>query len=434
MRYLYLLFFFFLSIHSYFAFAYIPGDGEKYASCTGSNGGTQWCSSTVQNPAACSASRSPTPIGTCSNGGTLLICRSECSCKDGMQLVDKICKCPAGTSWQALPAQGQSAGVCAPISCPDGETVSISSGADGNQAVCVDLDDQDGDDCQLPNVKNIETGACEAKTDCEYPLLYDSYSNSCFANPNHCAEGSKPNPIDPGTCIAYGDTSCPNGWVPINDGLNCAPSGNASSAAGASSAPPASSAAAASSTPASTPASTPTSSPSSTPSDGGDDSGSGDGGGGGSGSGGNSGTGGTGSGSASSSNSSGAGSGDGSGGSGECDPTSPDYLDCISRDTGDEGEGLDDVNQKDYGLNIGDRLQQARDDYTDRLNQIQDEFSQSVSVSLGSGSGSLPRNTVTLYGESVEMGIYARRDFFDAIRWIFLAVATVLSLYIVLSR
>lgn len=290
------------------------------------------------------------------------------------------------------------------------------------------------EECQAPNVKNIETGACEPKTDCEYPLLYDSYSNSCFANPNHCAEGSKPNPIDPGTCIAYGDTSCPNGWVPINDGLNCAPGGNASSAAGASSAPPASSAAAASSTPASTPASTPTSSPSSTPSDGGDDSGSGDGGGGGSGSGGNSGTGGTGSGSASSSNSSGAGSGSGSGGSGECDPTSPDYLDCISRDTGDEGEGLDEVNQKDYGLNIGDRLQQARDDYTDRLNQIQDEFSQSVSVSLGSGSGSLPRNTVTLYGESVEMGIYARRDFFDAIRWIFLAVATVLSLYIVLSR
>lgn len=408
MRYLYLLFF--LSLHSYFAFA----DSAPGPQCTGLVGSPNVCGFTPAQAGGLLSERT----SACTNAGNKLVSDGVCSENTQGRGTPKY-KCYLS---------------CA---CPDGfilnTFLNASTGAWETECVSAEPTDEP-EECEAPNVKNIETGACEPKTDCEYPLLYDSYSNSCFANPNHCAEGSKPNPIDPGTCIAYGDTSCPNGWVPINDGLNCAPGGNASSAAGASSAPPASSAAAASSTPASTPASTPTSSPSSTPSDGGDDSGSGDGGGGGSGSGGNSGTGGTGSGSASSSNSSGAGSGSGSGGSGECDPTSPDYLDCISRDTGDEGEGLDEVNQKDYGLNIGDRLQQARDDYTDRLNQIQDEFSQSVSVSLGSGSGSLPRNTVTLYGESVEMGIYARRDFFDAIRWIFLAVATVLSLYIVLSR
>lgn len=403
MRYLYLLFFFFLSLHSYFAFA------QSHPSLDPSQGCTQFHSYSGAQPT----------FQTQYNSA-----KSQCMAKSTVNLVSEITYSNAGGLVKSIRCY-----ICAIPCLPPSEYDPVTK-----TCITPPPDPDPGEDCQLPNVKNIETGACEPKTDCEYPMLHDSYSNTCFANPNHCAEGSKPNPIDPGTCIAYGDTSCPNGWVPINDGLNCAPGGNASSAAGASSAPPASSAAAASSTPASTPASTPTSSPSSTPSDGGDDSGSGDGGGGGSGSGGNSGTGGTGSGSASSSNSSGAGSGSGSGGSGECDPTSPDYLDCISRDTGDEGEGLDEVNQKDYGLNIGDRLQQARDDYTDRLNQIQDEFSQSVSVSLGSGSGSLPRNTVTLYGESVEMGIYARRDFFDAIRWIFLAVATVLSLYIILSR
>ncbi len=354
-------------------------------------------------------------------------CASNCQCRDGKSLIDGVCKCPAGTNWKPLPAQGQVAGVCEPISCPQGQAPALSSGPDGNKSICQDIPDEGGggDECEPPQVSYA--GLCRDAEDSP-PDCGDTYTTAVFVD---------------GKYVCSNDENCGDGSSPT---IHTTPSGSWKVCGDPGDDPD----------PEDPSSSSPSSAPSSTPSNGGDSSsgsGSGSGGGSGDGSGSDNGSGsGTSAGGQSSSASGGGGgnpptqsasstssgaSGWGSSGSaaGNCDPTAHNYLECISRENpGEGGDGIDDVNQKDYGLNIGERLQQARDDYTDRLNQIQDEFSQSVSVSLGSGSGSLPRNTVTLYGESVEMGIYARADFFDAIRWIFLAVASVLSLYIVLSK
>ena len=395
----YFIFALVLSLHSYFVFAQNPEP-----SCE--TGYVMGCAASGDDISPFSSSCQSSP-------NNYFFLKSDTACGDfngqatqGMFCAQN-CSCPEGFIFNTVTQGGVTSSSCIPE--PDTETPPSP--------------------CPEGQVKNLDSGACEAKSQCEYPQLYDSFSNSCYANPNNCAEGAKPNPLEPGTCTAYGETSCPSGWVPVNEGLNCAPDPSASSSGNASSGAPASSSGNASSTPASNP-----SNPSSTPSTGGDGDGDGSSGSG-SGGGGDGSTGGTGgSGSASSSNSSGAGSGNGSGGSGECDPTAKNYLDCISEESGDEGDGLDDINQKDYSLNIGERLQQARDNYTDRLNDIKDDLTQELSVSLGAGSGSLPSDRIELYGQTVEMGIYARKDFFDAIRWIFLAVASVVSLYIVLSK
>lgn len=394
MRYLYLLFFLLLGLHSHFVFSQddpipnCPGFKETVCSLTQSCAGfgSEW--NQINLIPNCSVSYRTAKITVCALIST--------------------CECPSGFILN---------------------TIQDSSGRNVTSCIPDDTSDTPGE-CVLPDVKNIDTGACEPKTDCQYPLLYDFYSNACFSNPYNCAVGATANPLIPGTCISTVPTSCPVGWVLSSDLLNCLPANSSASSIGADSSSP-------SVTSATPTSATNTSTPSSTPSNTGDGSGTGTGTGTGTGSGSGTGTGtGTATGSSASSVAPGGGegSGEGSGGSGECDPTSSTYLDCISRQSGDDGDGLDDVNQQDYGLNIGDRLQQARDDYTDRLNQIQDDFSQSMAVSLGAGSGSLPTNTVTLFGQSVEMGIYARRDFFDAIRWAFLAVASVISLYIVLSK
>lgn len=137
--------------------------------------------------------------------------------------------------------------------------------------------------CPEGQVRNLNTGMCEVKTECVYPQLYDSFLNACYNNPNNCAIGAKPNPLVPGTCMATGPTSCPAGWVLSADALTCSPSGTGSSSANSS--VPSNTSSAANTSQAASSAQPASSSPTNSSSGSGTSSGSGDGSGSGSGSG-----------------------------------------------------------------------------------------------------------------------------------------------------
>lgn len=136
--------------------------------------------------------------------------------------------------------------------------------------------------------------------------------------------------------------------------------------------------------------------------------------------------------SAGSGGSGGGGSGEGEG-AGECDPTAANYLKCISGSDMELGREIIPVELKEYSLDINQRLQQARDKYTNKITQIRQNFESELSVHLNSGSGGLPTNSVNLFGRSVELSLSARADFFELIRWVFFAMASVVSLYVVFS-
>ena len=132
------------------------------------------------------------------------------------------------------------------------------------------------------------------------------------------------------------------------------------------------------------------------------------------------------------------GSGSGSGGSGgegegagDCDPTSTEYLTCIA---GENNTQIKDIKLGAYTADMPARLQQAKDKYNQKIQNIKTQFQDQMSVNIASGSGGLPSNQITLYGQSFEAGIAARSDFFELIRWAFFAAASILSLYILLSR
>lgn len=105
----------------------------SYPSCVGTQGyeRTSCAELTCSNGNECVAVRP-----TYNNLGTIYQCRSQCTCKDGKQLINNVCQCPSGTSWHAYQAGG---GTCMPDSCPDGQipnTINTTSG--GNVTTCID--------------------------------------------------------------------------------------------------------------------------------------------------------------------------------------------------------------------------------------------------------------------------------------------------------
>ncbi len=427
MRYLYSLFFLVFSLHSNFVFSQaVPNCTNPYnlgcldAQTVGPN--ASWCQG--QSP-------------------------------DKFLLDKGQMGCPANHNYYACVVMSN-------CSCPQGQKFNVTEVLGVKKGECIPDEPPAPEECISPNVKNLQSGECEPKTECTYPQLYDFYSNSCTNNPPNCAQGCKPNPLEPGACLCTNEPNCPDGWALGATGTTCVPSTN-------------------SSTPTSTPTSTPASQPSqnsSTPSatssspdtSGGDD---GSGGSGGGGDDGNNTGGGAGSSSGTTSSSpSSAGGGGGSGtnwipvnsdsdcpnkfqdtngqwwcmgsggvssqGAGNCDPTAHDYLSCISRENEGGGDGGDDETTElklgEYTQDLQARLQQAKDKYSAKINTIKSEFSEQMAVNISAGGGGLPSHQVELYGVSFEGGIAARSDFFSQISWLFMAVAAVLSLYIILSR
>lgn len=310
------------------------------------------CTAQVGAPDACGFNPSVGgPIlsertAACTNAGNILVSDGACGSSTHAPGSPKFkcyasCACPSGFRLNTtISPEGYKISGCVPDGPTPGE-----------------------DECTPPQVKNIETGSCEPKTECTYPLLYDFYSNACMPNPNNCAIGAKPNPLNPGTCMATEPTSCPAGWALSADSLNCSPSGSGSSDAANSSTPSNASSAATTSTPSNTSSAATASSASNTS---GTNTSSGSGGGTGGGSGGDNG-GGTGNNSSSGSNNSwtphsgygnwipisanspcpnkyqdangqwwcsAANTGTASSAAGQCDPTAKDYLACISQTAG----------------------------------------------------------------------------------------------------
>jgi hypothetical protein len=94
------------------------------------------------------------------------------------------------------------------------------------------------------------------------------------------------------------------------------------------------------------------------------------------------------------------------------------------------GDGVYDAN--DHDLNIADRLQQQKDRYTDKVNEIKDALQSQLSLSV-SGGGSLTCNPQQIFGQTIDLSICARMDFLNLISGLFMAVAVVLSAYIILA-
>lgn len=121
--------------------------------------------------------------------------------------------CPANQEWS------QELGSCT-NSCPDGQE------KDAN-GICTS--------CPAGTVKNVlGGGACEPQAECEFPQKYDAWTNACSANPYNCAIGASYNVIYE-QCMAFNDTSCPDGWEfpgGGSTGLHCVPAGGGASSEG----------------------------------------------------------------------------------------------------------------------------------------------------------------------------------------------------------
>lgn len=315
--------------------------------------------------------------------------------------------------------------------CPEGtHSNTIITGSGTEQNSCIDDDDGNPpDECVSPNVKNIDTGNCEPKTECIYPQKWDYYSNSCQANPNNCSEGAFPDPLNPGHCIAYGDTSCPEGYHSVNDGLQCAPDGNTSSAPTASA-----------------PATSAASNGDGGSGDGGDNGSGGSGDGGGDGGAGNnlsstpssfpssSGNGSGGNGNASAGNTSASGTASSGGvssvGAGDCDPTAKNYFKCINGEsrplsTGDKGQ---------FSGGVNDAISQAESELQTEFNNIRQQMQSALGVSIQGRSGSLDDICNEIKGATVCMGIGKFTQYLTIIGQAVFLIAAVLSFSIVLRR
>lgn len=107
---------------------------------------------------------------------------------------------------------------------------------------------------------------------------------------------------------------------------------------------------------------------------------------------------------------------------------------CPSTPLGDiHGDGVYE-GDGEHALNIGDRLEQAKQAYRDKFDEVKSDIQSQLNLSVGGGGGGLPCNRQVIAGVSVELGICARADYFSLIAGLFYAVSTVLSAYIVLSR
>lgn len=521
MRYLSLIFFIFLSLHSYFVFAQAQSSpfcpSVATAGCTNS----QYLSQSLSECAGFNKSigvigmpaGSSYPAPTCGSTFNIVYsCASDCSCSDGKSLIDGSCQCPSGSTWSQYSSGG---GTCVPDECPAGQIPNTLVTANGNVTTCIDAPDGEtppencpsgyppvNGQCPVCPSGNNPDGTCIDPTQCGEGQTNQGTVNGVAVCANTCSDPNQSWGFVNGVEGCYGSPSCPNGgsYGTVNGvsgcyGANSSSGSNNSSGSGTSTGSGGSGGSSGSGT--------------STGSGGGDNGGGSNGGGGGgsnndigSSYGGaescpsgfvksgdkcvsedrgdcmggyhelvvsrdpflficveddppqssSSSSSSTPSSSSQSSSSNSANSASASSGAGQCDPTANNYLACISQSASGSGSGsssgsgsggvgggagggsIDGIDLDNYALDISQRLQQSRDAYTSRLAQIKDDFYGKVSVNLGSGSGSLPSKTVDLYGQSVELGLFARADFFDSIRWLFLAVASVLSAYIILSN
>lgn len=200
MRFVSLFFLLFLSLYSYFVFAQpAPGSGG------GGANPQPMCGQTISNTCIYNAYLG-SQFAACINNLKGLVVQSDKSCQSDQSPFSckKDCSCPEGFT---LTTDGIGLTTCMP-------------------------EVEEPSDCEAPNVKNIETGACEAKAECVYPLLYDSFSNTCRNNPNNCAIGCTANPLSPGDCMCSGTPECPSpDWALTATGTSCYPTGTASSTA-----------------------------------------------------------------------------------------------------------------------------------------------------------------------------------------------------------
>lgn len=342
-----------------------------------------------------------------------------CQSNDGYIAVPSAESCPADTT-------GMKCARTSSCTCPSGYAFNVVINASGVHIPgCVSDDPTSGGDTCPGGVKNISTGVCEPKTECAYPALYDMYNNGCMPNPNNCAIGAKPNPLEPGSCMATGETSCPSGWS-SGDANNCV--ANPSSTGSNTSAGSNTSTATNTSTGSNTSTATNTSTPSGGGDDGGDDGGSGSGG---SGNGGGGSDGGSGSGGGSNTSSgsntswtphsgygnwipiaegspcpnkyqdtagqwwcSAANSGSNSSGAGQCDPTAKDYLACISQGASGTGSSSGanssacNPSAADYkeciaGQQGSGKTKELTDKFNQDMDKERDKFNKAIDDDLG---------------------------------------------------
>jgi len=108
---------------------------------------------------------------------------------------------------------------------------------------------------------------------------------------------------------------------------------------------------------------------------------------------------------------------------------------CTGKDGEDDDKDCSGIYNPDgHVLDIQDRYDQAKENYQTVYEELSGELRDRLSLELGAGRDELACNPQKLYGTTVELGICARTDFFDLIRGLFLAVAGILSTYIILRK
>jgi hypothetical protein len=463
MRYLSLLFFIFLSLHSYFVFAQpmpiCAPQSLKFANCALPSD-RQYIVNAC-NTYSPSYVVADSALGSCSGEQKRFGCYTSCSCQDGAVINSSgVCACPAGTSWIAMPAAGANAGSCAPDSCPTGQKLNTIFGSNGYETSCIDDNGGTGEEC--PSGRDPLTGQCSNDDLC--PSGYPKVNGQCPV----CLEGQN----EDGTCAT--PSSEPSSSTPNSSSPDTGSSGSAGSSGGG---------------------------------DGdGDGSGPGSGGGGDGGNGGNNGGGGSasaasassvsGTGSSSGTNNSwnpysgygnwipisenspcpnkyqdisgqwwcaggnsGNGSSSGNTGSagslasagssaGQCDPTSRDYLKCIS--SGNSSAQSNSSQSSSAGSNssgatssLGDKGEFDGEDAEKKLEEIQEDLSQKIEdikteiqnefASAISGTGTIQDFCKNIRGSEVCFGMQKFESWLDPISQAIFLVSCVLSFAIVLG-
>lgn len=107
------------------------------------------------------------------------------------------------------------------------------------------------------------------------------------------------------------------------------------------------------------------------------------------------------------------------------------YLRCPHTPLKGHGDGTYDPHA--HSLDIGARLQDAKDRYRNKVNELQGALQNSVHAAVSSG-GVMDCPTYHIFGVTVTGGICSLSSFFDRLGGLFPAVASVLAAYILLRR
>ncbi|UTF61280.1 hypothetical protein [Gilvimarinus sp. DA14] len=88
--------------------------------------------------------------------------------------------------------------------------------------------------------------------------------------------------------------------------------------------------------------------------------------------------------------------------------------------------------EADHTLDIGERLQQAKDEFQSTFDTVAADLKSHLSLSVSGSGGDLPCESIEIKGKTLETGVCVQEEFWSMIRGLLVAAASLIAAYIIL--